>query len=74
MQQGALVRIQAEGRLQVLALQQQAPFLKATVAPLHDLASGQQAQQLAEGVEGLKQVMRVSAPQPGPLQLGGQVP
>lgn len=57
-QQGALVRIQAEGRLQVLALQQQAPFLKATVAPLHDLAGGQQAQQLGEAIEELKQVMR----------------
>jgi hypothetical protein len=71
---GALVRIQAEGRLQVLALQQQQPFLKATVSPLYDLPLGhgggeagqqeaevaeeRQRQQLAEAVEALKEVMR----------------
>ncbi len=70
---GALVRIQAEGRLQVLALQQVQPFLRATVAPLYDLSAEQlqklapvrwQQQQesqapLAERVEALKEVMRV---------------
>lgn len=73
MQPGALVRIQAEGRLKVLALQQMQPFLRATVAPLYDLSEEQlkalaplrwQQQQagqppLAEQVEALKEVMRV---------------
>ncbi len=74
MQPGALVRIQAEGRLKVLALQQMQPFLRATVTPLYDLSEEQlkalaplrwqqqQASQppLAEQVEALKEVMRVS--------------
>ncbi len=57
---GAVVRIQAEGRLRVAALTQLQPFITATVLPLCDEAV-QDAEALEQGMEQLRLVMRVGA-------------